>query len=150
HQFPEGPGRWAEPRGVPLRSAARGTGDQCSDQRRALLPQSRVRGEGRELGGFADGSCVGGGRSPGLGPEPKKIRKILRKPPGSNIVNMDSTTVRKTERRPEPISADPPAVRVRDLRQSYGSFEAVKGVSFDIAPGELFALLGTNGAGKTT
>lgn len=43
-----------------------------------------------------------------------------------------------------------PVVEVRDLRQRYGDFEAVKGVSFEIAPGELFGLLGTNGAGKTT
>ncbi|MBE2998850.1 ABC transporter ATP-binding protein [Nocardiopsis sp. HNM0947] len=42
------------------------------------------------------------------------------------------------------------AVSVRDLHQKYGDFEAVKGVSFEIRPGELFGLLGTNGAGKTT
>jgi ABC-2 type transport system ATP-binding protein len=43
-----------------------------------------------------------------------------------------------------------PAIRVDGLRQRYGDFEAVAGISFDVAPGELFALLGTNGAGKTT
>ncbi|WP_022884520.1 ABC transporter ATP-binding protein [Glaciibacter superstes] len=43
-----------------------------------------------------------------------------------------------------------PVVRVRDLRKSYGSFEAVAGISFDILPGETFALLGPNGAGKST
>ncbi|WP_017609194.1 ABC transporter ATP-binding protein [Nocardiopsis xinjiangensis] len=43
-----------------------------------------------------------------------------------------------------------PAVVVQDLHQKYGDFEAVKGVSFEIRPGELFGLLGTNGAGKTT
>ena len=42
------------------------------------------------------------------------------------------------------------AVVVRDLRKSYGSFEAVRGVSFDIEHGETFALLGPNGAGKST
>ncbi|KQV18813.1 MULTISPECIES: ABC transporter ATP-binding protein [unclassified Kitasatospora] len=43
-----------------------------------------------------------------------------------------------------------PAVEVRDLRRSYGDYEAVRGISFSVARGELFALLGTNGAGKTT
>lgn len=41
-------------------------------------------------------------------------------------------------------------IHVRDLRVSYGAFEAVKGIGFDVAPGTLFALLGANGAGKST
>ena len=43
-----------------------------------------------------------------------------------------------------------PSVHVRGLTKSYGSFEAVKGLDFDIHPGEVFGLLGPNGAGKTT
>jgi ABC-2 type transport system ATP-binding protein len=43
-----------------------------------------------------------------------------------------------------------PSVLVRGLRKSYGTFEAVKGVDFEIRPGEVFGLLGPNGAGKTT
>jgi ABC-2 type transport system ATP-binding protein len=41
-------------------------------------------------------------------------------------------------------------VHVRGLTKSYGSFQAVKGVDFDIFPGEVFGLLGPNGAGKTS
>ncbi|GLV89804.1 multidrug ABC transporter ATP-binding protein [Streptomyces lavendulae subsp. lavendulae] len=42
-------------------------------------------------------------------------------------------------------------IEARDLRRSYsGGFEAVRGVSFSVARGEVFALLGTNGAGKTS
>ncbi|GAA1359293.1 ABC transporter ATP-binding protein [Streptomyces beijiangensis] len=42
-------------------------------------------------------------------------------------------------------------IEVEDLRRSYaGGFEAVSGISFSVAAGELFALLGTNGAGKTS
>ncbi len=43
-----------------------------------------------------------------------------------------------------------PAIRVRDLRKSYGSFEAVRGIHFEVAEGEVFGFLGPNGAGKTT
>ncbi|GLY03949.1 ABC transporter ATP-binding protein [Actinoplanes sp. NBRC 101535] len=42
------------------------------------------------------------------------------------------------------------AIEVSGLRQRYGDFEAVRGIDFTVAPGQLFALLGTNGAGKTT
>jgi ABC-2 type transport system ATP-binding protein len=42
------------------------------------------------------------------------------------------------------------AIEVRDLRKSFGDIEAVRGVGFEVAPGEVFGFLGPNGAGKTT
>ena len=42
------------------------------------------------------------------------------------------------------------AIEVSDLRKSYGSLEAVRGLSFGVRRGEVFGLLGPNGAGKTT
>jgi ABC-2 type transport system ATP-binding protein len=45
----------------------------------------------------------------------------------------------------------PPAIEVRGLSKTYrGGIEAVRGISFDVAPGEVFGLLGANGAGKST
>jgi ABC-2 type transport system ATP-binding protein len=41
-------------------------------------------------------------------------------------------------------------IQVRNLVKAYGDFVAVKGISFDVAEGEIFAFLGPNGAGKTT
>jgi ABC-2 type transport system ATP-binding protein len=41
-------------------------------------------------------------------------------------------------------------VSVTDLYKSYGSIEAVRGVSFEVGRAEVFGLLGPNGAGKTT
>jgi ABC-2 type transport system ATP-binding protein len=42
------------------------------------------------------------------------------------------------------------AIYVRGLRKAYGDFEAVKGIDFEVRPGEVFGLLGPNGAGKTS
>lgn len=42
------------------------------------------------------------------------------------------------------------ALELIDLKKSYGTLEAVKGVTLSIKPGEIFGLLGPNGAGKTS
>src|SRR5215475_15829322 len=41
-------------------------------------------------------------------------------------------------------------IRVQNLIKTFGTFTAVKDVSFDVNRGEIFAFLGPNGAGKTT
>jgi ABC-2 type transport system ATP-binding protein len=41
-------------------------------------------------------------------------------------------------------------IEVKNLVKHYGSFEAVKGISFEVKEGEIFGLLGPNGAGKST
>jgi len=45
---------------------------------------------------------------------------------------------------------NPPLLEVRDLRVAYGEIAAVKGISFDIREGEIFTIIGGNGAGKST
>lgn len=48
------------------------------------------------------------------------------------------------------MSGNGSVISVRGLRKNYGTFEAVRGISFEVYPGEVFGLLGPNGAGKTT
>src|SRR5579871_6297047 len=43
-----------------------------------------------------------------------------------------------------------PAIRVSNVQHRYGSREALRGVSFEINPGEIFVFLGPNGGGKST
>jgi ABC-2 type transport system ATP-binding protein len=42
------------------------------------------------------------------------------------------------------------AISVHDLHKSYGDLEAVRGINFEVAAGEIFGFLGPNGAGKST
>jgi len=42
------------------------------------------------------------------------------------------------------------AIRVKGLQKSYKDLHVLRGVDFDVATGSIFALLGSNGAGKTT
>src|SRR5450432_393510 len=42
------------------------------------------------------------------------------------------------------------SISVKNLKKNYGTFEAVKGISFDVYENEIFGLLGPNGAGKSS
>jgi len=58
-----------------------------------------------------------------------------------------------TERSKAPVAAPPaagPAIKVQGLVKSFGDLEVLRGVDFEVARGSVFALLGSNGAGKTT
>jgi ABC-2 type transport system ATP-binding protein len=51
---------------------------------------------------------------------------------------------------PRPAVNDGLAIEARELVRDFGTFRAVDRVSFSVRPGEIFGLLGANGAGKTT
>src|SRR4051794_23132750 len=64
---------------------------------------------------------------------------------------MERTTTSEAEANGRPASSgSPPAIVVDGLTKSYDEVEAVRGVDFEVATGEVFGFLGPNGAGKTT
>ena len=59
-------------------------------------------------------------------------------------------TATSTDQSAATANGAPAAVMVRGLVKRFGEIEAVKGIDFQVAPGEVFGFLGPNGAGKTT
>jgi ABC-2 type transport system ATP-binding protein len=51
---------------------------------------------------------------------------------------------------PETHAPDRVVIRTRDLRKNYGPIEAIRGIDLEIHQGEIFGLIGPDGAGKTT
>ena len=49
-----------------------------------------------------------------------------------------------------PDGSSAAAISVANLRKRYGTTDALRGITFDVAAGQIFGLLGPNGAGKTT
>ena len=47
-------------------------------------------------------------------------------------------------------AAKQPAIDLRALSKRYGKLEAVRGITFEVNPGEMFGLIGPDGAGKTS
>jgi branched-chain amino acid transport system permease protein len=62
----------------------------------------------------------------------------------------DSRNEQPRQREPDSHAAAAGTLSVRDLSRGFGGVQAVDGLSFDLAPGQVTGLIGPNGAGKST
>ena len=63
-----------------------------------------------------------------------------------NSSKLDGNTI-SVERSP---AANFPDIEVTGLQKNYGELAAIRGIDFTVQPGEIFGLIGPDGAGKTT
>src|SRR5579859_8088135 len=86
-------------------------------------------------------------RGAGNVPCPRPFRRLSwdRGSPAKLGLDPDATSTLQ-----DGLMSTTPAIRIAGLLKSYGDLEVLRGVDFDVAPGSIFALLGSNGAGKTT
>jgi peptide/nickel transport system ATP-binding protein len=70
-------------------------------------------------------------------PQHPYTRKLVAAAPGKGAMR-------------DPLAGEAPILSCRDLAKSYGGFEALKGVDFDLIKGETLAVVGESGSGKST
>ena len=70
--------------------------------------------------------------------------------PGTSVPGAGTEGVLAAAPAPAGARAAAPLLKVSGLHVAYGGIQAVKGISFEVAEGELVSLIGANGAGKTT
>jgi ABC-type branched-subunit amino acid transport system ATPase component len=75
----------------------------------------------------------------------KEAEKTAAHVPGSEEVDVTAPA-----QAPAAVEPAAPLLQVKDLEVAYGAIQAVRGVSFGVARGEIVALIGANGAGKST
>ncbi len=100
------------------------------------------------LAAMSDGKVIATG-------SPAEIRAAARQPTLEQaFIAMLPEAARRGHKEvivpPRQPSDGPPAIQAKALTRSFGDFTAVDGVNFDIARGEIFGFLGSNGCGKTT
>ncbi len=102
----------------------------------------------REVGLVQDGDS----RSVSPSPQHSSLGEGARESVGSSSAGLQAGPPGGSSRASERAvgGLDGPAIEARGLVRSFGAFQAVCGVSFRVESGEIFGLLGANGAGKTT
>ncbi|MCL6654777.1 ABC transporter ATP-binding protein [Agrobacterium rubi] len=77
------------------------------------------------------------------------VREVYRNPKHPYTKKLIAAAPGKGELH-EPATDGEPILKVRNARKSYGGFEALKGISFDLKAGETVAVVGESGSGKST
>ena len=77
------------------------------------------------------------------------VREVYRNPQHPYTRKLISAAPGKGDMH-EPQGVGEALLSVRDVRKRYGAFEALKGISFDLMPGETLAVVGESGSGKST